>query len=61
MAGRRQGLRRGLVLTSNVDHGVPEEAYIAVHASDDYVQMVEYLPMNGLTPPASGAPALPKK
>lgn len=36
-------------------------AFIAVHASDEYGQMVEYLRMNGITPPSSGAPALPKK
>jgi len=38
-----------------------QAAYIAVHASDEYGQMVEYLRMNGMTPPASGAPAPPKK
>jgi len=38
-----------------------QAAYIAVHASDEYGQMVEYLRMNGITPPASGAPAPPKK
>jgi hypothetical protein len=26
---------------------------IAVHASDEYGQMVEYLRMNGIVPPAS--------
>ncbi len=31
------------------------------HTSDEYGQMVEYLRMNGLTPPSSGAPAQPKK
>jgi hypothetical protein len=36
-------------------------AYIAVHASDEYGQMVEYLRINGITPPASGDPAPPKK
>ena len=36
-------------------------AFIAVHASDEYGQMVEYLRMNGITPPSSGAPAPPKK
>jgi hypothetical protein len=38
-----------------------QAAYIAVHASDEYGQMVEYLRMNGITPPASGAPLPPKK
>jgi hypothetical protein len=38
-----------------------EAAFIVVHASDEYGQMVEYLRMNGITPPASGAPASPKK
>jgi hypothetical protein len=38
-----------------------QAAYIAVHASDEYGQMVEYLRMNGITPPASAAPAPPKK
>ncbi|SEG71791.1 hypothetical protein SAMN05421819_4525 [Bryocella elongata] len=38
-----------------------QAAYIAVHASDEYGQMVEYLRMNGIAPPASGAPAPPKK
>ncbi len=31
------------------------------HTSDEYGQMVEYLRMNGITPPSSGAPAPPKK
>jgi hypothetical protein len=31
------------------------------HTSDEYGQMVEYLRMNGITPPASGAPVPPKK
>ena len=31
------------------------------HTSDEYGQMVEYLRMNGVTPPSSGAPAPPKK
>jgi hypothetical protein len=30
-----------------------QAAYIAVHASDEYGQMVEYLRMNGIVPPAS--------
>ena len=30
-----------------------QAALIAVHASDDYGQMVEYLRMNGIVPPAS--------
>ena len=38
-----------------------QAAYIAVHASDEYGQMVEYLRMNGMTPPSSGAPAPQKK
>jgi hypothetical protein len=38
-----------------------QAAFIAVHASDEYGQMVEYLRMNGMAPPASGAPAPPKK
>ena len=38
-----------------------QAAYIAVHASDEYGQMVEYLRMNGITPPSSSAPAPPKK
>ena len=38
-----------------------QAAYIAVHASDEYGQMVEYLRMNGIGPPASAAPAPPKK
>lgn len=38
-----------------------QAAYIVVHASDEYGQMVEYLRMNGMTPPSSGAPAPPKK
>jgi hypothetical protein len=38
-----------------------QAAYIAVHASDEYGQMVEYQRMNGITPPASGAPAPPQK
>jgi len=38
-----------------------QAAYIAVHASDEYGQMVEYLRMNGMTLPASAAPAPPKK
>ena len=37
-----------------------QAACIAVHASDEYGQMVEYLRMNGMTPPSSGAPAPPK-
>jgi hypothetical protein len=31
------------------------------HTSDKYGQMVEYLRMNGITPPSGGAPAQPKK
>ena len=31
------------------------------HTSDEYGQMVEYLRMNGVTPPSRGAPAPPKK
>jgi hypothetical protein len=38
-----------------------QAAFIVVHASDEYGQMVEYLRMNGIAPPASGAPAPPKK
>jgi hypothetical protein len=38
-----------------------QAAYIAVHASDEYGQMVEYLRMNDMTPPSNGAPAPPKK
>ncbi|MGB8535692.1 MAG: hypothetical protein WCD57_04715 [Acidobacteriaceae bacterium] len=38
-----------------------EAAFIVVRASDEYGQMVEYLRMNGMTPPASGAAAPPKK
>lgn len=38
-----------------------QAAFIVVHASDEYGQMVEYLRMNGIAPPASGATAPPKK
>lgn len=38
-----------------------QAAFIVVHASDEYGQMVEYLRMNGIAPPASGAAAAPKK
>ena len=35
-------------------HALHQAAFIAVHASDEYGQMVEYLRMNGMVPPASG-------
>ena len=38
-----------------------QAAFIVVHASDEYGQIVEYLRMNGITPPGSGATAPPKK
>ena len=38
-----------------------QAAFIVVHASDEYGQMVEYLRMNGIAPPSSGAPAPSKK
>ncbi len=38
-----------------------QAAFIVVHASDEYGQMVEYLRMNGIAAPSSGAPAPPKK
>ena len=38
-----------------------QAAFIVVHASDEYGQMVEYLRMNGIAPPSSGSPAPPKK
>ena len=39
----------------------PQAAFIVVHASDEYGQMVEYLRMNGIAPPPSGPPSAPKK
>lgn len=58
----------GTITTANAFESVggpftrsTEAAFIVVHASDEYGQMVEYLRMNGITPPASGAPAPPKK
>ncbi|WP_047496977.1 DinB family protein [Terriglobus sp. TAA 43] len=38
-----------------------QAAFIVVHASDEYGQMVEYLRMNGIAPPSSGAPAPPRQ
>jgi hypothetical protein len=32
---------------------VSSAAFIVVHTSDEYGQMVEYLRMNGIVPPAS--------
>ncbi len=58
----------GTITTANAFESVggsmtrsTQAAFIVVHASDEYGQMVEYLRMNGIAPPASAAPPAAKK